>query len=70
MPGGCRLTASGVSYCLSSRNVWLFRGEILSSDLSLLWLFRHRSKLPLSPARSGEQNLFNNHQISQGEQRM
>ena len=70
MRGGCRLTAPVVLYCLSSRNVWLFRGEILSFDLSLLWLFRHRGKLPLSPTRSGEQNLFNNHQISQGEQRM
>jgi hypothetical protein len=47
-----------------------FRGEILPSDLSLAWLFQHRVKLPLLPTRSGEQNLFNNHQISQGEQRM
>jgi hypothetical protein len=67
MPGGCRLTATRVSYCLSSRNVWPFRGEILPSDLSLPWLFQPRGKLPPSPTRSGEQNLFNNHQISQGE---
>ena len=57
-----------VSYRLSSRNVWPFSGEILPSDLSLPWLFQHRGKLPLSPARSGEQRLLDDDQIGQSKQ--
>src|SRR3954454_17675258 len=51
-------------------NAWPFCGEILAPDLSSPRPFQHRGRLPLLPTRSGEQRLFDDHQIGQGEQRM
>jgi hypothetical protein len=47
-----------------------FRSEIAASDLNFSWPFQSRSRLLLPFARSGEQSLFDNHQIGQGEQSM
>ena len=53
---------------LLSRNARLFRGKILAPDMSSRRRFQHRDRLLLLFARSGEQRLFDDHQIGQGEQ--
>ena len=69
----CRVGAAfgtGVSCCLPPRKARPFRGEIRPSDLSFPWPFQRRSRLLLLSARSGEQSLFDDHQIGQGKQSM
>src|SRR4051794_24980915 len=61
---------TGVSYCLPPRQARPFHGEIRPSDLSFPWPFQHRGRLFLLSARSGEQSLFDNHQIGQRKQGM
>src|SRR4051812_41784291 len=67
---GVLVCSAGAFYPLSPWNGWSVCSAIPATDLRSPRRFRQRGRLPLLSTRSGEQRLFDDHQIGQGEQRI